>query len=253
MRFSANLGLLWRELALPEAVRAAARAGFDAVECHYPYDTDPAQLRAALAETGLPLLGLNTRLGDTARGEFGLAALPGEEKRARAAIDEALDYAAAVGAAKVHVLAGVTAAPGAEECLVENLVYACERAAPLGVDVLIEPLNGFDVPGYALQTTAQARRLIGRVRRSNLQLMFDCYHVQRMEGGVSEKLAALLPLIGHIQFASPPGRLAPGLGELDFDFVFARIEALGYRGPLGAEYRPEGPTEESLGWMRRYR
>lgn len=248
-RFSANLGFLFTEHALPDAIRAAHRAGFDAVECHWPYDTPAADVAAALAETGLPMLGLNTRRGDVAAGETGLAALPGREDDARAAIDEAIDYALRIGAQSVHVMAGRAHGPQAEKAFIANLTYACDTAAAHGLILLIEPLNRFDAPGYFLATTQQAADLIDTINRPNLRLMFDCYHVGRTEGDVVTRLRALYPLIGHIQFASVPDRGAPDHGRLDYADVFAAIAALGWSRPLGAEYSPDGRTGASLDWM----
>lgn len=251
-RFSANLGFLWTELALPDAVRAAARAGFDAVECHWPYEVDPAVLRAALDETGLAMLALNTIRGGLET-DFGLSALPGRQAEARAAIDQAVAYAAALGAGAVHVMAGRARGVAARATFAQNLTYACEQAEGMGIDILIEPINGIDAPGYFLQEAAQAAGLIDELGAENLKLMFDCYHVGRMGGDVLAELEAVWPLIGHIQVAGVPGRGRPDEGELDYAPVFARIKALGWDRPLGAEYRPEAATEESLGWMRAWK
>jgi 2-dehydrotetronate isomerase len=249
MRFSANLGFLWADRPLPDAIRAAAAAGFDAVECHWPFDTPAAEVSAALAETGLPMLGLNTRRGDVAAGENGLAALPGREAEARAAIDEALAYAAAIGAGNVHVMAGFAQGAEAEATFLANLDHACRAAAPQGIGILIEPLNRYDAPGYFLQTTGQAEALIDRLGAPNLRLMFDCYHVQATEGDLTRRLARLLPKIGHIQFASVPDRGPPDRGEVNYAHVFAEIARLGWQVPLGAEYKPGGPTEATLDWL----
>lgn len=248
MKLSANLGFLWADRPLPDAIRAAAAHGFDAVECHWPYDTRVEDVAAALAETGLPMLGLNTRRG--APGENGLSALPGREAEARAAIDEALDYAAATGTRNVHVMAGRAEGEAARAVFEENLRHAAARAAPLGVTILIEPLNPFDAPGYFLNNTAQAAEIISAVGAGNLRLMFDCYHVGRTEGDVIARFAALRPLIGHVQFASVPDRGPPDGGTLDYAPVLAAIAASGWDAPLGAEYRPAGATEDSLGWMQ---
>ncbi len=246
-RFSANLGFLWRELTLPDAIHAAARAGFDAVECHWPFDTPVSDLRAALAETGLPMLGLNTVRG--AAGENGLAALKGREPAARAAIDQALDYAMATGTGAVHVMAGFANGDGALEVFMQNLRYACERARPHAITILIEPLNCYDAPGYFLQTSEQALDIISRLNDPALKLMFDCYHLQIMEGDLSRRLQKCLPVIGHIQFASVPERKDPSQGEVNYDHLFAHIDRLGYKAPLGAEYKPGGKTEPTLGWL----
>lgn len=245
MKFSANLGFLWADRPLPEAIRAAAAAGFDAVECHWPYDVPAADVLAALTETGLPMLGLNTRRGNP--GENGLLALPGREADAQAAIDEAVAYARAVHASAVHVMAGFASGPEAHDTYLQNLRYACDSAPDLAI--LIEPLNRHDAPGYFLQTTDQARAIISEVAKPNLKLMFDCYHVGRTEGDVTTRAADLLPIIGHIQFASVPERAAPDRGELNYAAVFAAIQALGWDRPLGAEYKPGDDTDGTLGWM----
>jgi len=245
MQFSANLGFLWTELPLPAAIRAAARAGFAAVECHWPYQVPVADVMAALAETGLPMLGLNTARG--AHGEFGLAALPGRQAEARAAIDEALAYAAATGTRAVHVMAGKAEGAGARAAFVTNLRHAA-LAAP-DRTILIEPLNPRDVPGYFLNTTAQARAIIEELALPNVKLMFDCYHVQISEGDLCQRLTTLLPLIGHIQIAAVPSRAEPDRGEVDYRFVLDHIAGLGWQMPVGAEYRPAAGTEAGLGWI----
>jgi hydroxypyruvate isomerase len=248
-RFSANLGFLWKELPLPDAIRAAKAAGFDAVECHFPYAVPPGEVIAALKETSLVMLGLNTIRGDAARGDNGLAALPGRQKEARAAIDQAIDYAATIGACNVHVMAGIAEGDTARQVFCANLRYACDAAEPKGLTILIEALNPADAPGYFLGTTRLAEDILNEVGAPNLKLMFDCYHVGRTEGDVIGRLRDLLPHVGHIQFASVPGRGRPDEGDLDYREVFQEIARLGWSSPLGAEYRPAGPTEASLGWM----
>lgn len=250
MRFSANLGFLWADRPLPEAIRAAKAAGFDAVECHWPYDTPAAETLAALTETGMTMLGLNTRRGNTDIGENGLSALPGREAEARVAIDEALGYAHETGTHAVHVMAGFSGGPRAHQTFRENLIYACGQAADRGITILIEPLNHYDAPGYFLSTSEQAAALIHEIQRDNLKMMFDCYHLQIMEGDISRRLERLMPMIGHIQIASVPDRSTPDHGELDYGHVLSEIERLGWTGAVGAEYRPNGPTDKSLDWLR---
>lgn len=249
MKLSANLGFLWNDRPLSDAIRAAKTAGFDAVECHWPYDVPAETIKQTLAETGLPMLGLNTRRGDVAKGENGLAALPDRQADARAAIDEAIAYAATIDCAKVHVMAGFAGGDAAHTIFVANLAYACAQAAAHGITILIEPLNKYDAPGYFLTTTGQAKAIIAEVNAPNLKLMFDCYHVQLMEGDISHRLEDLLALIGHIQFASVPHRGPPDGGELNYGHVFATIAKLGYNAPLGAEYKPVGNTDDTLAWM----
>lgn len=253
MKFSANLGFLWTDRSLPDAIRAAKAAGFDAVECHWPYETPPEQVAEALQEVGLPMLGLNTSRGNVAAGDSGLTALPERESEARHAIDEAIAYAAAIGAQNVHVMAGFATGVSAHTTFVANLGYACSRAKRHGITILIEPLNRHDAPGYFLHTTDQAADIIATMSTSNLKLMFDCYHVQRTEGDVSHRLQALRPVIGHIQFASVPDRGPPDHGELDYSHVFSVIAAMSWNAPLGAEYKPGGNTAGTLGWMNAFR
>ncbi|WP_299724545.1 TIM barrel protein [uncultured Tateyamaria sp.] len=248
MRFSANLGFLWADRPLPDAIRAAKAAGFDAVECHWPYDTPAEDVRATLDTTGLPMLGLNTRRGDVAGGENGLAALPGREDEARAAIEESIAYASVVNAGAIHVMCGFGHRDAAHVTFVDNLRFACAATDKM---ILIEPLNRHDAPGYFLSTTDQARAIIDEVAAPNLKLMFDCYHVGRNEGDVTTRLGALRDIIGHIQFASVPDRGAPDHGELDYAHIFAALAD--WPAPLGAEYKPGGDTDATLGWMARFR
>ena len=253
MRFSANLGFLFTDRPLPDAIRAAAAAGFDAVECHFPFDTAPAAVRAALDDTGLPMLGLNTWPGDRAAGDFGLAALPGREAEAQAAIAQAVDYAAAIGAANVHVMAGKADGPQAEATFRANLAQACDLAAPQGIGILIEPINTRDVPGYFLSTVDHAAGIIAALDRPNLKMMFDCYHLQIMGGDLLRRFQAHRAITGHVQFAGVPDRGDPARGEVDYGWLLPAMQAAGWDTPFGAEYRPEGRTEDGLDWLTRFR
>ncbi|MGF1553237.1 MAG: hydroxypyruvate isomerase family protein [Paracoccaceae bacterium] len=248
---SANLGFLWSEHPLPEAVRRAKAAGFDAVELHWPFDTDPADLRAALDETGLPVIGLNTRKG-TREGDVGLAAQPGREAEARAAIDEAFDYGAAIGARAVHVMAGTLKGQDPETCtrvFAENLAHACDRAAAAGMTALIEPLNPYDNPDYALMGLDNALGLLDRVGRAELKVMFDCYHLQITDGDLLRRFRGCRERVGHVQFAAVPDRTEPDAGEVAYAWLLPRLAEAGFDGPFGAEYKPRAGTDEGLGWM----
>lgn len=249
-KFSANLGFLWADLPLSDAIHAAKAAGFDAVECHWPYDVPANDVLGALQSTGMTMLGLNTRRGKTEHGDNGLSALPDRVHEARAAIDEALAYAVAIKAANIHVMAGFSDGQAAHDTFVANLRYAADLAATHHITILIEPLNAYDAPGYFLKTTQQAQAIIKEVAAPNLRLMFDCYHVQLSEGDLTHRLQDLASIIGHIQFASVPDRGAPDHGEVNYSHIFHVIVTLGYAGPLGAEYKPLGPTEETLGWIK---
>lgn len=252
MKFSANLGFLWNDRPLPEAIRAAKAAGFDAVECHWPYEVPAAATKAALEETGLRMLGLNTRRGNIEFGENGLAALPGREAEARAAIDEALAYASTISASAVHVMAGNSSGPRARRSFCENVAYACDAAGD-AIAIFIEPLNHYNAPGYFLNGTDQAADIIREIGKPNLRLMFDFYHIQIMEGDVTRRFRALLPLIGHVQIASVPDRKEPDHGELDYTYVLPRIRELGWIRPIGAEYVPGAIADPDMSWLTRHR
>lgn len=248
MQFSANLGFLWVDRPLPDRIHAAKAAGFSAVECHFPYETPTEHVVAALHDTGLKMLSLNTRPGDPAAGEFGLCALPGREVEARDAIIEAVSYANAVDASAVHVMAGSN---GDMAVFRRALDFACEAAAASDLQVLIEPLNPFDVPGYLYSRTDQAAALIADMGHANLALMFDCYHVARTEGCVLRRFRAVKHLVGHVQFAAVPDRGAPDHGEVDYAILLPQLAAEGWTRPFGAEYRPDGPTDDGLDWLTR--
>lgn len=249
MKFSANLGWLWADLPAPQAIRAAAAAGFDAVEAQVIQDEDRAAVRAALDETGLPLIGLNTRLG-TREGDRGLQAVPGREADARLVAEEAVDWAAALGARHIHMVAGRAEGPEAEATFRENLRHALDLAAPWGITLVIEPLNSRDTPGGFLSTAEHAERIIADVGRPGLKLMFDLYHMQVMGGDVLTRYRRLRPIIGHVQFANCPNRERPQIGETNLRWL---LPALEWDGFLGAEYRTGGPTEDTLGWMEWFR
>ncbi|WP_137134062.1 TIM barrel protein [Rhizobium sp. FKY42] len=252
IRFSANLGFLWQELTLPDAIRAAKSAGFDAVECHWPYNESVDRLKTALDETGLPMLGLNTVRGKVEAGENGLTALPGRELEAQTAIRQALDYSVALDVPNIHVMAGKASGEMAHATYVANLTIACELAAAQGKTILIEPLNSRDAPDYFLSTTAQAVSVIEEVGHANLKIMFDCYHVQIMEGDLCRRFERLMPHIGHVQIAAVPDRGEPDSGEIDYPYVLSRLAFLGWDHPVGAEYRPRATTDAGLGWMSKF-
>lgn len=252
-RFSANLGFLWPELSLVQRIHAAKSSRFEAVEFHWPYDTDPGDICQALWDTGLPLLSINTLPGDLAAGEFGLAALPGKQQAARQGIDQAIDYAHHTGAKNIHVMAGL-AGSGDQAMAVfqENLDYAARRAAHKHIGIIIEPINRVDRPHYSLYKVEQAIAVIQDLKRlgghQNIGIMFDCYHVQITQGNLSDRLAKALPYISHIQIAAVPGRAEPDQGEIDYPWLFNYIDSIGYTGYIGAEYIPATTTSAGLNW-----
>lgn len=246
--FSASLAYLFTDRSLPDAIRAARANGFAAVECHYPYETDPAQVKAALDETGLSMVAINTVPGGP--GQRGRAALPGLETEARADIDQAIEYAHEIGARCVHVLAGNASGAQAARTFVSNLRYASMVAAEHGITVLVEALNDRDNPGYLVSTTPIAHDLIAATDRANVRMMFDFYHVGLTLGpdAAIVEFLELQPMIEHVQFAGVPDRGEPDTGVLDYRAVFAILDTV-WNHPLGAEYAPSARTEDSLTWM----
>lgn len=255
MRFSANIGFLYAELALPERIRAAKRDGFDVVECHFPYAVPVAEMRGALEETGLTMLGLNTRPGDVAAGDFGLAALAARVDEARAAVREAVEYGAAMGAGAVHVMAGKTdGGAAAEAAFRATLDEACDLAGAKGMGVLIEPINTRDVPGYHLHRLEHAGEIVAALGHGNLKIMFDCYHLQIMGGDLIRRFETVRGDVGHVQIAAVPDRGEPDAGELDYINILGAFAAAGWDRPVGAEYKPRlGQTSAGLGWLNRFR
>lgn len=248
-RLSANLGFLWPELELLDAIKAANDAGFEAVEVHWPYITHALQVALVLEELGIPLVSLNTVGGDLANGEFGLSAIPEREEDARANIDKAFAYAHDVSAQFIHVLAGKASGEVARDTFVKNLRYAAERGQEYGVGVLIEPISRETQPDYYLTHVDQAAAIIRDVGQPNLKMLFDCYHVQLTEGDLINRIQVHLGIIGHIQIASVPERSEPDTGEVDYRSLLRQIDDLGYEGFVGAEYKPAGRTSAGLGWM----
>lgn len=256
-RFAANISTMFTERPLIERVAAATNAGFDAVECQFPYEVPASAMKAALDEAGVPLVLINTSPGDFEAGERGLAALPGREADFREAMDQALAYAQAVDCRKIHVMAGVCPGGiGRDDCLQlfeKNLSHAAALAADTAVQMLlIEPINTRDIPGYVLNTPEQAAAIIERVGAAHLKLQYDFYHTQIMRGDVARGLEEFWPIIGHVQFAGVPERQEPDIGELNCDYLFACLDRLGYAGWVGAEYFPSGETEDGLSWAVRY-
>ena len=256
-RFAANLSMLFTEHPFLARFALARAAGFTGVEILFPYDEPAAEIRARLAGEGLQLVLFNAAPGDRERGERGLAALPGREADFREAFERALDLAGELGCPRLHVMAGVAPPDVQRETLLAtyaaNLAWAAERAVAQGVKPVIEPINARDIPGYVLRTTGEAAALIEAIGPARLGLQFDLYHTQVTEGDITRRFEALLPFIAHAQVADTPGRHEPGTGEVNWPYVFDRIDAMGYRGWIGCEYRPRAGTEEGLGWLEPYR
>lgn len=265
-QFAANLSLMYTEQPFERRFAAAARDGFTAVEYLFPYAFDPAELAKRLRDNGLrqvlfnaPPGGLDRTAMATAweQGARGTAALPGREAEFRAGVLEALRYAEALDCPRIHLMAGC-APEGAERaalraCYVDNLRWAAEQAGRCGRQVLIEPINPRDMPGYLLNRQDEAHALLDAVGSPHLKVQMDLYHCQIVEGDVATKLRQYLPTgrVAHLQIAGVPERHEPDRGELHYPYLFSLIDALGYGGWIGCEYRPASGTTQGLGWRDR--
>ncbi|MFH9001884.1 2-oxo-tetronate isomerase [Streptomyces afghaniensis] len=261
-RFAANLSLMYTEHAFPDRFAAASADGFTAVEYLFPYAYDATELRRRLDDHGLRQVLFNAPPGDWESGERGTAALPGREAELRSGIARALEYAAALDCPRLHVMAGLVspdATPkerdGHRDTYLANLGWAAERAAAVGVDILIEPINGRDMPGYFLSRQAEAHAIVQEVGAPNLKVQLDLYHCQIVEGDLTTTLRRDLPTgrVGHLQIAGVPDRHEPDRGELDVNHLFRVVDDLGFDGWIGCEYIPLAGTSEGLGWLDDYR
>jgi hydroxypyruvate isomerase len=254
-RFAANLSMMFNEKPFLDRFDAAARAGFKGVEFLFPYEFPAAEIRRRLDANGLTQVLFNMPPGDWAKGERGLASLPGRQAEFRDGVKQALDYAGALGCKLVHCMAGIVpsgvSAVTAGGVYAANLAWAAEQAHLMGVKVVIEPINHRDMPGYFLNTQAQGAGFVEAIGRDRLGLQFDVYHVQVTEGDITKRMELHLPVIAHMQIADVPARNEPGTGEIGWEYVFRRMDALGYRGWVGCEYRPAGETDAGLGWLKR--
>src|SRR6185312_3431623 len=256
LRFSANLSMLYPELTFLDRFDAAARDGFTGVEYLGPYSETPEAITERLQKNNLTQALFNLPSGDWAGGERGIGALPGREADFRRGVTEAIRYATVLGCTQVNCLAGIPkgATPeAAEATLVANLSYAAPRLAHAGIRLLLEPINPFDIPGFFVDSLTLALRIFDRVNNDNLFLQYDFYHMQRVQGELIATFKALMPRIAHVQVADNPGRNEPGTGEINYPFIFAELERLGYDGWVGAEYKPSSSTSGGLGWLKSYR
>lgn len=256
-RFAANLSFLYTERDFLDRFAAASNDGFRAVEFLFPYEYPAATLAKRLQDNGLKQVLFNMPPGDWGKGERGIAALPGREQEFRAAIGKALEYAAALNCYQVHVMAGLIA-PGADRVAmrrtyVENLRYAAGEAAKQRVNVLIEPINTGDIPGFFLNRQDEAHAILADVGAPNLKVQMDLYHCQIVEGDVTTKIRRYIGNVGHFQIAGVPGRHEPSVGEMNYPYLFSVIDELGYDGWIGCEYRPKVNTTTGLSWINAYR
>ena len=253
-KFAANLTMMFNEVPFPARFAAAAAAGFKGVEFLFPYELPAPEVGRLLRDSGLANALFNLPPGDWSAGERGLTSLPGREADFRASVAVAIEYALALGTPTLHAMAGMLPA-GADRQLhrdvyVENLRHAARELARHGRTLVIEPINTRDMPGYFLNTQADAHAIRAAVAEPNLKVQMDLYHAQIVEGDLAVKLKRYITDIGHIQIASVPDRHEPDDGEVNYPYLFRLLDELGYGGWVGCEYRPRGVTEDGLGWFR---
>ena len=265
-RFAANLSLMYTELPFLARFAAAARDGFRAVEYLFPYAYPPEELAEMLDKHGLQQVLFNAPPGGRNLAEMngawemgmrGTLCIPGEEDSFRNGVWEALRYAQVLRCPRIHVMSGLlpstTVRSAVRSRVLSNLRWAAQAAADVGVEIMIEPINGRDMPGYYLQSQDQAHSLVQTLTATNVKVQMDLYHCQISEGDVATKLRQYLPTgrVGHIQIAGVPERHEPDIGELNYRYLFSVIDSLGYDGWVGCEYRPRHGTSQGLGWMHR--
>jgi hydroxypyruvate isomerase len=255
IRLAANISTMFTELPFAERIDAAAKAGFRAVECQFPYAVASAEIAARLKACDMKWVVFNAPPGKFEAGERGIASLPGRAQEFDLGTVRAMEYVKAGGCRLVHVMAGLLPS-GADrnrhlDEYIRNLQRAADRLADAGATVLIEPINTrVDVPGYLLDSTQLALECIRAANRANIKLQYDVYHMQIMEGDLMRSIQRLLPWIAHIQIADNPGRHEPGTGEIAFERLLPHISAIGYEGFIGCEYTPATQTAAGLGWIR---
>jgi hydroxypyruvate isomerase len=251
-RFAANLTMLFTELPFLERFDAAAKANFKAVEFLFPYAFALEDIKHRLDANGLKLVLHNLPAGDWDAGERGIACLPDRVQEFRAGVANAIHYAKGLGVGQLNCLAGKAPAGVAgdvlRQTLVGNLRYAAEELGAAGLNLLIEPVNTYDIPGFYLNRTQQALDVLDEVGADNTFVLYDIYHAQRMEGELAATLKKNLARIGHMQLADNPGRNEPGTGEINYAWLFKHIDAIGYDGWIGCEYKPAATTTAGLAW-----
>jgi hydroxypyruvate isomerase len=251
-KFAANLTMLFGELPFLDRFAAAKAAGFGGVEYLFPYDFEKAALREQLQQHGLTQVLHNLPAGNWAAGERGIAILPDRVDEFRDGLARAIDYAKALDCHQLNCLVGIAPRDAdvfeLNDVLVDNLRFAAGALAKERIRLLIEPINTLDIPGFYLNRTEQAVQILSEVQSDNLFIQYDIYHMQVMEGDVARTLERHLPRIAHVQLADNPGRNEPGTGEINYPFLFRHLDAIGYRGWVGCEYKPRTTTVDGLGW-----
>lgn len=256
-RFAANLTMLFNEAPFLERFELAKSSGFNAVEFLFPYAFDVQEIKSALEHNALKLVLHNLPAGDWEAGERGIACLPDRVTEFRSGVAKAIEYASTLGVPQLNCLSGKVPAGSNPQALhdtfVANLQYAASELKKVGLKLLIEPINTFDIPGFYLSKTEQGAAILDAVGADNAFLQYDIYHAQRMEGELANTIKNNLSRIAHIQLADNPGRNEPGTGEINYDYLFGLLDRLGYTGYIGCEYKPLKSTEAGLGWMDLYK
>ncbi|MGO2131423.1 MAG: hydroxypyruvate isomerase [Halomonas sp.] len=256
-KFAANLSMLFNEVDFLDRFEAAAKAGFQGVEYLFPYDFEAAEIKQRLNNNGLEQVLFNLPAGDWGAGERGIGCHPDRVDEFRAGVDKAIEYAKVLGNSQVNCLAGIkpkgVSDDEARKTLVENLRFAADKLKAAGILLIAEPINTRDIPGFFLNRTEQALEVFDDVGSDNLKLQYDIYHMQIMEGDLAPTIEKHLGRIAHVQLADTPGRHEPGTGEINYPFLFAHLDGLGYDGWIGCEYKPAASTEEGLGWLKQAR
>lgn len=255
-KFAANLTMLFNELDFADRFQAAAEAGFRGVEYLFPYAYPKEQLAELLRQNGLTQVLHNLPAGDWANGERGIAVLPDRVGEFQDGVGKAIEYATALGCKQVNCLSGIAPAgvyaEKLRETLVSNLLFAGQQLKAKGIQLLVEAINTFDIPGFYVCGTQQTLDLIEATGSDNIFIQYDIYHMQRMEGELAATIKKNLPRIAHLQLADNPGRNEPGSGEINYPFLFDYIDKLGYTGWIGCEYKPATTTMNGLGWVKPY-
>jgi len=255
-KFSANLSMLFTEVGFADRFERAAKAGFKAVECQFPYELSKEDVAEKLDKYGLEFVLHNVPAGNWAAGERGTACLPGRESEFQEGVGKAIEYAKALKCPRINCLVGLTPkdvpADKVRQTLVSNLKFAAEAMQKAGISTLVESLNSYDVAGFYLTNSAAVLQLIDEVNHPNLFYQYDIYHMQVMEGNLTKTIRDNIKRIGHIQLADVPGRHEPGTGEINFTNLFKFIDEAGYTGWIGCEYKPAGATEDGLEWVKPY-
>lgn len=256
-KIAANLTMLFTDMPFLDRFAAAAKAGFKSVEFLFPYDQPAEKVKEALDTNGLKVVLFNLPSGNWAGGDRGIGASPNRVEEFRAGVKTAVEYAKALGVPRLNCLAGKLVAAASKEehlkTLVENLKFSADELGKIGVKQIVEHINPFDIPGFVVNRVSEVLEVIEKVGRPNVFVQYDVYHAQRTEGNLAQILREQLARIDHIQIADNPGRNQPGTGEINFEFLFAEMDRLGYQGHVGLEYVPKPDTLASLDWVKKYK